>query len=190
MGPFVRGRAGQLLRRGRRSKVATSTKRSAVRDGLARGQESCRMPRRARSGAPLRRSCVGGPPRKVGQTRCCTSSPLGPIPSGHHLARRRAIQPMERGMSKRASTGPLASAARDALPRGEFAFPLQRKEPLEDASHVRNAIARFRQVAGVTDAERDTAWNRIRLAATRFGVEVGESDWRELGDRSARRGPQ
>lgn len=62
-----------------------------------------------------------------------------------------------------------------------FAFPKQRKEPLEDASHVRNAIARFDQVEGVTDHERDEAWTRIRAAAKKFGVEVNESSWRELG---------
>ena len=70
---------------------------------------------------------------------------------------------------------------RNDLERGEFAFPKQRKEPLEDAQHVRNAIARFDQVEGVTDAERDAAWKRIKAAATKFGVEVGESHWRELG---------
>jgi ElaB/YqjD/DUF883 family membrane-anchored ribosome-binding protein len=63
----------------------------------------------------------------------------------------------------------------------QFAFPKQRKEPLEDASHVRNAIARFSQVKDVTDAERDEAWKRIRAAAKKFDVEVGESDWREIG---------
>ena len=70
---------------------------------------------------------------------------------------------------------------RDAVPQKEFAFPEQRKEPLEDASHVRNAIARFDQVEGVTDAERDAAWKRIKSAATKFGVDVRESSWRELG---------
>jgi hypothetical protein len=63
----------------------------------------------------------------------------------------------------------------------QFAFPKQRKEPLEDASHVRNAIARFSQVKDVTDAERDEAWKRIRAAAKKFDVEVNESDWREIG---------
>ena len=89
-------------------------------------------------------------------------------------------------MSKRTSTskGHLSNAARAALPGAEFAFPKQRKEPLEDASHVRNAIARFDQVEGVTDSERDAAWKRIRQAADRFGVEVRESDWRKLGARS------
>jgi hypothetical protein len=70
---------------------------------------------------------------------------------------------------------------RDDIPARQFAFPKQRKEPLEDASHVRNAIARFNQVEGVTDAERDEAWKHIRAAAKKFDVEVNESDWREIG---------
>ncbi|HEY8864756.1 MAG TPA: DUF6582 domain-containing protein, partial [Candidatus Dormibacteraeota bacterium] len=51
---------------------------------------------------------------------------------------------------------------------------------LNDAGHVRNAIARFDQVEGVSDAERDAAWRRIKAAAKRFGVEVEASSWREL----------
>jgi cell division protein FtsX len=70
---------------------------------------------------------------------------------------------------------------RDGLGGRQFAFPKQRKEPLEDATHVRNAIARFSQVKDVTDAERDEAWKRIRAAAKKFDVEVNESDWREIG---------
>jgi hypothetical protein len=70
---------------------------------------------------------------------------------------------------------------RDDISSRQFAFPKQRKEPLEDASHVRNAIARFNQVEGVTDQERDEAWARIRAAAKKFDVEVNESDWREIG---------
>jgi len=70
---------------------------------------------------------------------------------------------------------------RDKLSAREFAFPKQRKEPLEDASHVRNAVARFDQVQGVSDAERDEAWTRIQAAAKRFGVEIHEGSWRELG---------
>jgi hypothetical protein len=65
--------------------------------------------------------------------------------------------------------------------KSEYAFPDAKKEPIGDASHVRNAIARFDQVAGVTDAERDTAWKRIKAAAQKFGVEVHEEDWRDLG---------
>jgi hypothetical protein len=44
-----------------------------------------------------------------------------------------------------------------------FAFPKERKEPIHDAAHVRNAIARFKQVQGVTEAERDAAWNRVKI---------------------------
>ena len=70
---------------------------------------------------------------------------------------------------------------RDRLDDGRFAFPKQRKEPLEDARHVRNAVARFDQVEGVDDDERDAAWARIRAAAKRYGVELHETDWRQLG---------
>jgi len=70
---------------------------------------------------------------------------------------------------------------RNDISARQFAFPKQRKEPLEDASHVRNAIARFDQVQDVTDHERDEAWKRIRAAAKKFDVTVNESDWRELG---------
>lgn len=70
---------------------------------------------------------------------------------------------------------------RNDISAQHFAFPKQRKEPLEDASHVRSAIARFKQVDGVTDAERDEAWARIRAAAKKFDVELNEGDWREVG---------
>ncbi|HXW78427.1 MAG TPA: DUF6582 domain-containing protein [Acidimicrobiales bacterium] len=74
----------------------------------------------------------------------------------------------------------LSTAEKDRLPAEEFAFPRERKEPLIDASHVRNAVARFDQVEGVTDQERDEAWKRIQAAADRFGVHLHEKDWREL----------
>ena len=59
----------------------------------------------------------------------------------------------------------------------------ERKEPLEDAEHVRNAIARFDQVKDVTDEERDEAWKRIKAAAKKFDVDVSEKSWHELGRR-------
>ena len=74
----------------------------------------------------------------------------------------------------------LSTAEKDRLPEAEFAFPAERKEPLSDAAHVRNAIARFDQVEGVTDAERDQAWQRIRAAAGKSGVHIEEGDWRDL----------
>lgn len=55
----------------------------------------------------------------------------------------------------------MSTSEKDSLSDEEFAFPEQRKEPLTDARHVRNAIARFDQVEGVSDADRDRAWKRI-----------------------------
>lgn len=75
----------------------------------------------------------------------------------------------------------LNAKERNDLKSKQFAFPKEQKEPLEDASHVRNAIARFDQVKGVSDDERDEAWKRIKAAAKKFGVEVNEKSWRELG---------
>jgi hypothetical protein len=75
----------------------------------------------------------------------------------------------------------LSAEDRSEIPASEYAFPKEKKEPLEDAAHVRNAIARFHQVEGVNDEERDAAWERIRAAAKRFGVEMQETDWREFG---------
>ena len=75
----------------------------------------------------------------------------------------------------------LDQADRDDLSARQYAFPKQRKEPLEDASHVRNAVARFDQVEGVSDAERDEAWKRIEAAAKKFDVNLEERSWRELG---------
>ncbi len=69
---------------------------------------------------------------------------------------------------------------RAELPDSVFAFPRQRKEPLTDASHVRNALARFDQVEGVSDADRDLAFANIKAAAEYYGVDVRESSWRDL----------
>jgi hypothetical protein len=75
----------------------------------------------------------------------------------------------------------LSEKDRDGLNKAQFAFEKQRKEPLENASHVRNAVARFNQVEGVTDEERDAAWKRIRAAARKFDVDLHETSWREIG---------
>jgi|HubBroStandDraft_6_1064221.scaffolds.fasta_scaffold57801_2 hypothetical protein len=69
----------------------------------------------------------------------------------------------------------LTKPSRDRISATKFAFPKQRKEPLENAAHVRNAAARFNQVEGVTEAERRAAWKRIESAAKRYGVELQKS---------------
>ena len=83
----------------------------------------------------------------------------------------------------------LSEKQRDSLDDEQFAFPKERKEPLNNASHVRNAIARFDQVEGVSDAEREAAWRRIKAAAKKFGVETQVKSWRELmkGGKTGRR---
>jgi len=85
---------------------------------------------------------------------------------------------------KEASMTELSEKQRDDLDEDQFAFPKERKEPLNNASHVRNAIARFDQVKGVSDDERDAAWRRIKKAADKYGVEVSEKSWHELGKKS------
>ena len=86
-----------------------------------------------------------------------------------------------RARAKELTMAKLNEKQRDELPKTEFAFEKQRKEPLENASHVRNAVARFDQVKDVSDAERDAAWKRIQAAAKKFHVELHETSWRELG---------
>ena len=70
---------------------------------------------------------------------------------------------------------------RSDLPDSVFAFPKQRKEPMTDASHVRNAIARFDQTIGVSDSDHALAFANIKKAARHYGVEMSETDWHELG---------
>ena len=83
----------------------------------------------------------------------------------------------------------LSTKRRERMPREQFAFPKERKEPLNDAEHVRNAVARFDQVEGVNNDERDAAWRRIRAAARRFGVPIEERGWRQLFKRNGRHLP-
>lgn len=83
------------------------------------------------------------------------------------------------------------------LPDTVFAFPKERKEPLTDAAHVRNAIARFDQVIDVSDADRSVAFANIEKAAGYYDIDLSETDWHQLGvhpqanrQESARRGAE
>ena len=71
--------------------------------------------------------------------------------------------------------------AQSDLPDSVYAFPKQRKEPLTDAKHVRNAVARFDQVTGVSDADRDLAFANIKKAAKHYDVDLSETSWHDLG---------
>ena len=98
-----------------------------------------------------------------------------------NIAKARQVQSARaRGESAPRRSQGVSTAEENDLTESEFAFPEQRKEPLADAAHVRNAIARFDQVEGVTDMERDRAWKRIQAAASRFDIDISAHDWREL----------
>jgi Family of unknown function (DUF6582) len=70
---------------------------------------------------------------------------------------------------------------RSDLPDSVFAFPNQRKEPLTDAQHVRNAVARFDQVIDMSEADRALAFANIEKAAQYYNVDLSESNWHQLG---------
>jgi hypothetical protein len=76
--------------------------------------------------------------------------------------------------------GDLNSEDRGELPSSVYAFPAQRKEPLTDAVHVRNAVARFDQVKDVSDKNRDLAFANILAAAKHYGVKLEEDNWHQL----------
>jgi hypothetical protein len=85
--------------------------------------------------------------------------------------------------------GKLSTKEKNDLPASAFAFPKQRKEPMTDASHVRNALARFDQVEGVSDEDRDEAFVNIKRAAKHYHVEIEERNWRELGKKAHTKNP-
>jgi hypothetical protein len=98
-----------------------------------------------------------------------------------NLERAREVQASRANGKEASRTGEgMSTAEKNHLGGREFAFPEDRKEPLSVAAHVRNAISRFNQVDGVSDAERERAWRRILTAAKKFNVTVSEGDWREL----------
>ncbi|HEY2522636.1 MAG TPA: DUF6582 domain-containing protein [Streptosporangiaceae bacterium] len=76
--------------------------------------------------------------------------------------------------------GDLDAGKRNELPAAAYAFPEQRKEPLNSASHVRNAIARFDQVKDVSDDDRAQAFANIKAAASHFDVDLTENSWHDL----------
>lgn len=85
--------------------------------------------------------------------------------------------------------GDLSSKDKRDLPESAFAFPKQRKEPITDASHVRNALARFDQVNDVSDEDREVAFENIKKAAKHYDVDMKEKDWHELGKKPHTKNP-
>ena len=66
----------------------------------------------------------------------------------------------------------LTTEKRKGLETGEFAFPRLKKLPIYDASHTRNAMARFNQTQGMTAEEKATARRKIIRAAHKFGIDT------------------
>jgi class 3 adenylate cyclase len=68
---------------------------------------------------------------------------------------------------------PLGARERARLPDSAFAYidsEGRRRLPINDASHVRNALARFNQVTFEDDAARDRARGRLLRAAQKHGI--------------------
>jgi cell division protein FtsX len=85
-----------------------------------------------------------------------------------------------------ATHGRLSTVEKNALPATVFAFPQTRKEPMTDAAHVRDAMARFDQVGEVTDSERDLAFANLQKAAGHFNIQMKETNWRQFGSQHPR----
>jgi class 3 adenylate cyclase len=68
---------------------------------------------------------------------------------------------------------PLSAKERAKLPNSAFAYidsDGRRRLPIHDAAHVRNALARFSQVAFEDDEARDRARSRLLRAAKKHGI--------------------
>lgn len=73
----------------------------------------------------------------------------------------------------------LTEARRDRLDDDQFAYTDEsgeRKLPIHDESHVRNAIARFNQTDFEGGDSKASVARRILRAAKEHGIEVGEDD--------------
>src|SRR5262245_57442010 len=69
--------------------------------------------------------------------------------------------------------GQLSSGKRGRLPKSAFAYVDsrgKRRLPINDESHVRNALARVNQVAFEDDAARERARKRLLTAAKKYGI--------------------
>ena len=73
----------------------------------------------------------------------------------------------------------LDTKARDRLRDSQFAYIDRDGEehlPINDASHVRNAMARFNQTEFQSKTAKEGARRKILSAAKRYGIEVDKDD--------------
>jgi hypothetical protein len=89
------------------------------------------------------------------------------------------------GYAPAESMAELNTRQRDRLTRRQFAY-VDREGgehlPIHDASHTRNAIARFNQTEFESNAAKERARKKILAAAKRFNIEVSEDDDVARGD--------
>lgn len=67
----------------------------------------------------------------------------------------------------------LSHKSKKSLPSTQYACPRDKKLPINDAAHVRNAMARFNQVES-RFCHPATAKRRIIAAAKKYRVDVGD----------------
>jgi hypothetical protein len=92
----------------------------------------------------------------------------------------------------------LDSKDREKLRSNQFAYVDRdggEHLPINDASHVRNAIARFNQTEFESKAAKERARKKVLSAAKRFGIEVDEDanirkSTTSLRAASTKRGPR
>ncbi len=65
----------------------------------------------------------------------------------------------------------LTTEEREELPASDYACPIDKKLPLNDAEHVRNAMARFDQVI-TNKCHPEEARKRVIAAAHKYGIDV------------------
>jgi hypothetical protein len=71
----------------------------------------------------------------------------------------------------------LTTRARDRLRKSDFAYVDAEGEghlPINDASHVRNAMARWNQTEFESVSAKESARKKILRAAQKFDIELGE----------------
>lgn len=79
-----------------------------------------------------------------------------------------------RGARKKVSMAKLPTKTRNALGASSFALPAQRKYPINDANHTRDAAARLQAEHGagkISDGDYAEAKKRIAAAAKKFGID-------------------
>jgi len=73
----------------------------------------------------------------------------------------------------------LDAEKRDTLPRDDFAYVDSKGGehlPINDESHIRNAMSRWNQTNFETASDKEKARRKIVAAAKQHGIEVSEDD--------------